>query len=199
MMRRVVLGITGASGALYGVRMLRILEQAFDTVYLCVSRHGRQVLASELEIGTCPDEELVPALLGHPSPKVELLAPDDYFTPPASGSVMHEGMVIAPCSMGTAGRIASGTSSDLISRAADVCLKERRPLLLIIRETPLNLVHLRNLTCLAEAGAIVMPASPSFYHRPHSAEELVDTVVRRAARLLGILDDGDPEWQVSLR
>lgn len=196
MIRRIVVGITGASGAIYGVRIVRMLEPWFDVVYLCVSHHGREVLATELGLQADNAEALVCGLLGRESDRIEVLDPEDYFTPPASGSVHHEGMVIAPCSMGTAGRIASGVSTDLITRAADVCLKERRRLVLVVRETPLSVVHLRNLTALAEAGAVIMPASPSFYHHPRTVEEMVDTVVARAARHLGVGDSESREWQV---
>jgi 4-hydroxy-3-polyprenylbenzoate decarboxylase len=105
-------------------------------------------------------------------------------------------MVIAPCSTGTAGRIAAGVSTDLITRAADVCLKERRPLVLVVRETPLNVIQLRNLTRLAESGAVVMPACPAFYHRPETIEDLVDTVVERALTHLCAEIGSGREWQV---
>jgi 4-hydroxy-3-polyprenylbenzoate decarboxylase len=130
---------------------------------------------------------------------VRILEPNDMFTPPASGSYRHDGMVIAPCSMGTAGRIASGVSDDLITRAADVCLKERRPLILVARETPLSLIHLRNLTALTEAGATIMPACPAFYHGPATIEDLVDTVVVRVLRHLGLPCPGAREWQADPR
>jgi 4-hydroxy-3-polyprenylbenzoate decarboxylase len=195
MIRRAVLAITGASGAIYGVRMLRLMEQRFDVVYLCISKHGREVLASEIGVRDHAPDVLVRELLGRFSDRVEVLDPDDFFTPPASGSVHHQGMVIAPCSMGTAGRIAAGVSNDLITRAADVCLKERRPLVLVVRETPLGLVHLRTLTALTEAGATVMPACPAFYHHPMTIDDLVDGIVERAARHLGV-DTEEREWQV---
>lgn len=197
MIRRGILAITGASGAIYGVRMLQWMEFRFDTVYLCVSRDARSVLATELDIEEADDRpDLVAQMLGRKSERVVAVQPDDFFTPPASGSAMHDGMVIAPCSMGTAGRIAAGISNDLTTRAADVCLKERRPLILIVRETPLNLIHLRNLTALTEAGATVMPASPSFYNQPTTITDLVDTVALRAMRHLGAGDGLVPEWQV---
>ena len=110
----------------------------------------------------------------------------DYFSPPASGSFRHDGMVIVPCSMGTAARIAHGISDDLVTRAADVCLKERRKLILVPRETPWNLIHLRNMTLLAEAGATIVPAAPGFYHKPKSIDDLVDFMVGRILQQLGI-------------
>jgi 4-hydroxy-3-polyprenylbenzoate decarboxylase len=196
MKRRAVLAITGASGAIYGARMLRTMAGRFDVVYACVSRHGMEVLTTELGIaGTCP-RDAVAEILDGASDRVHVLDPDDYFTPPASGSARHEGMVIAPCSTGTAGRIAAGVSTDLITRAADVCLKERRPLVLVVRETPLNVIQLRNLTRLAESGAVVMPACPAFYHRPETIEDLVDTVVERALTHLCAEIGSGREWQV---
>jgi len=196
MKRRAMIAITGASGAIYGTRLLRAMAEQFDVVYACISRHGLEVLATELGIAESCSEDAVRRVLGGPSDRVHVLEPDDYFTPPASGSARHEGMVIAPCSTGTAGRIASGVSNDLITRAADVCLKERRPLVLVVRETPLNIIQLRNLTQLAEAGAVVMPACPAFYQRPETIEDLVQTVVERALMHLGAEGGASREWQV---
>ena len=129
------------------------------------------------------------------APAVRFRSPRDYYTPPASGSYVHDGMVIVPCSMGTVGRIASGVSDDLITRAADVCLKENRRLVIVPRETPLNLIHLRNLTTLAEAGATILPAMPSFYHDPKTIEDLVDTVVSRILQNLGLPQTLTKPWQ----
>jgi 4-hydroxy-3-polyprenylbenzoate decarboxylase len=123
-----------------------------------------------------------------------LLDDRDYFTPPASGSFRHDGMVIIPCSMGTAGRIAHGISNDLLTRSADVCLKEGRPLVLVPREMPWNLIMLRNMTALAEAGAKILPACPSWYDRPNTLEDLADTVVGRALRLIGAETGDVREW-----
>lgn len=117
---------------------------------------------------------------------IRLLDSQDFFTPPASGSYVHDGMVVVPCSMGTAGRIANGTSDDLLTRCADVCLKERRPLILVPREMPWSLIMLRNLTQLAEAGATVLPACPAWYGKPASLEDLADTVVARLLQSLGV-------------
>ncbi|HPP75026.1 MAG TPA: UbiX family flavin prenyltransferase, partial [Armatimonadota bacterium] len=115
-----------------------------------------------------------------------LLDPVDVGAPPASGSHACDGMVIIPCSMGTAGRIAAGVSDDLVTRAADVCLKERRKLVLVVRETPFSLIHLENLTKLAQAGATIMPAAPAFYHNPQKVEDLVDYMVDRVLQHLGL-------------
>ena len=193
---RLVVGITGASGAIYAVRFLEHAAAYFQTLYVIVSEHAQQVIVSELDrprLGVeMPTAEW---LLGHPSPNLVFLDRKDYFTPPASGSFRHDGMVIVPCSMGTAGRIATGVSDHLITRAADVCLKERRKLVLVLRETPWSLIHLRNLETLAEAGAVIMPASPSFYNHPVTVEGVVDTVVARILQQLGVEQDVMPQWQ----
>jgi 4-hydroxy-3-polyprenylbenzoate decarboxylase len=136
--------------------------------------------------------------LGENFDNVHFLNPRDFYTPPASGSYRHDGMVIIPCSMGTLGRIASGTSDDLTARAADVCLKERRKLIIVPRETPLNLIHLRNMVTITEAGATILPAMPSFYHNPQTINDLVDTVISRVMQNLGFSQNINPEWQVSL-
>ncbi len=121
--------------------------------------------------------------------------PKDYYTSPASGSYRHDGMVIVPCSMGTLGRIASGVSDDLTTRAADVCLKERRKLILVPRESPLNLIQLRNMATATEAGAMILPAMPAFYYKPQTIDDLVDTVVARILQALDIPQDFTPQWQ----
>lgn len=197
--RRLVVALTGASGAIYAVRFLRQAVRAFDEVYLVLSRNAPSVLATEMHIDLgpppWPEATAARALLGFDAPQLRFCAPGDYFTPPASGSFRHAGMVVIPCSMGTAGRIAHGVSDDLIGRAADVCLKERRKLILVVRETPFNLIHLRNLTQLAEAGATILPAAPAFYHRPQTIEDLVDTVVARTLQALGIEQNLMGEWQ----
>jgi 4-hydroxy-3-polyprenylbenzoate decarboxylase len=190
---RVVLGITGASGAIYGLRMLDQLSRRCETVHVILSRNVVDVVRAETDL-TVSDDPTVEELLGRPADNVVLCGRSDYFTPPASGSYRHDGMVIAPCSMGTVGRIAGGISNDLMTRAADVCLKERRRLVLMVRETPLSLVHLRNMTTATEAGAIVLPAAPAFYGRPATIEDAVDTVVARALQALGMDQDLVRPW-----
>ncbi len=171
-----VLAITGASGAPYAVRLLEVLASNEVALYLIVSKHGWRLLKTEVDIGS-PDQ-LVAATGGDWS-HVTLLDDADRGAAPASGSAPNAGMVICPCSMGTVSAIAQGSSRSLIERAADVALKERRPLVLVPRETPFSLVHLRNLTAVTEAGAIVLPAAPGFYHKPDTVSELVDFVVQR--------------------
>lgn len=181
---RVILGITGASGVLYGLRSLEKLVHLADEVQVIASANVQDIIRTELD-NHAPTIEAFLDQLGSFKAAVHVCNPKSYFEPPASGSYKHCGMLIAPCSMGTLGRIAAGTSDDLMCRAADVCLKERRKLVLLARETPLSLIHLRNMTAVTEAGAVVLPACPSFYHQPKTIIEAVDTVVDRAIAQLG--------------
>ncbi len=193
--RRLVVAITGASGAPYALRFLEEASRHYEEIYLTLSDQALQVIS--LETGRAVNARNLSAetLLGHPCPALKFVEKRDYFSPPASGSFRHDGMVIVPCSMGTAARIANGISDDLVTRAADVCLKERRKLILVPRETPWNLIHLRNMTQLAEAGAIILPASPGFYHRPQTIDDLVNHVVGRILQQLGIEQTLVPQWQ----
>ena len=174
--RPLVLAITGASGAPYAVRLLEVLARARVPVWLIVSSHGMRLLQEECGIGTM--EALQAATSGDWS-SVTHFTDNDRGARPASGSQRTRGMIICPCSMGTVSAVAQGSSRSLVERAADVTLKEGRKLLLVPRETPLSLVHLRNLTLCAEAGAIILPAAPGFYHRPERVSELVDFIVQR--------------------
>lgn len=191
---RLVVGVTGASGAIYAQRFLRQAARHYKEVLLVMSEQAFQVAETELGIPLRRSDFDKEAWLGDPAPSVRLLDSKDYFTPPASGSYRHDGMVIVPCSMGTAGRIAHGISDDLLTRSAEVCLKERRPLILVPREMPWSVITLRNLTTLAEAGATILPASPAWYHRPTTLEELADTVVARILQQLGVEQDLQQEW-----
>jgi 4-hydroxy-3-polyprenylbenzoate decarboxylase len=192
--RRLVVAMGGASGAIYGVRFLRQAVRHYDEIYLTLSANAPDVLRTETGIDL-PPEPSPRDLVGFDAPQIRFCAPTDYFTPPASGSFRHSGMVIIPCSMGTVGRIAGGISNDLTTRAADVCLKEKRKLILVVRETPWNLIHLRNMTALAEAGATVLPAAPAFYNRPRTIEDLVDTIVARTLQALGVEQELVGEWK----
>lgn len=185
-----VVGVTGASGSIYAGRFLSHLRRQDVQVHLVASETAQQVCAFE----------------GHPLPdswdvSAEFPArlvrhrPADLFAPPASGSFRHEGMVVVPCSAGTVGRLASGTSDSLLLRAADVCLKERRPLVLVVRETPLSRIHLRNLLELSDAGARILPASPGFYQHPTTVEELVDGLLSRVFDQLGWPLEISPRWK----
>lgn len=194
--RRLVAAVTGASGALYAVRFLRQAARHFDRIYVMLSENAAAVFATETG-GRLPLPVQARDYLGDDEAwdNVTFLDTKDYFSPPASGSFVHEGMVIIPCSMGTLGRIAAGVSNDLTTRAADVCLKERRKLILVTRDTPLNLIHLRNMVTVTEAGAIVLPAAPAFYYRPQTVEDVVDTVVARVLQNLGVPQNLMPQWQ----
>jgi 4-hydroxy-3-polyprenylbenzoate decarboxylase len=189
---RVILGITGASGVLYGLRSLEKLVHLADEIQVIASANVQDIIRTELD-DHAPTIEAFLEQLGSFKADVHVCNPKSYFEPPASGSYRHCGMLIAPCSMGTLGRIAAGTSDDLMCRAADVCLKERRKLVLLARETPLSLIHLRNMTAVTEAGAIVLPACPSFYHKPSTLVDAIDTVVDRALAQLG-LPSASKEW-----
>ena len=179
----VVLAITGASGAPYGVRLLEVLALHRVPTWLMISSHGWRLLTEEC--GITDDRELRKATGGEWT-SVRVFDDKDRGAEPASGSARTAGMVICPCSMGTIAAIAHGTSRSLVERAADVTLKERRKLILVPRETPLSLLHLRNLTLATEAGAIVLPAAPGFYHKPKKVSDLVDFVVQRVVDHLGV-------------
>ena len=187
MEKRLVVAVTGASGSIYAVRFLENILEHYDRIYLTITENASTVIRTEL--GTDFPGSLIN------DKKVEILSQHDITAPPSSGSVQHDGMVIIPCSMGTAGRIASGISNDLVTRAADVCLKERRKLIMVVRETPLSLIHLRNLTALTEAGATILPAAPAFYNNPKTVEDLVSFVVARVMQQLGLEQVLLPEWE----
>ena len=172
----VVLAITGASGAPYAVRLLEVLANHHVPTWLLISSHGWRLLTEECDIKD--DRELTKATGGDWS-SIRVFDDKDRGASPASGSAKTAGMVVCPCSMGTVAAIAHGTSRSLIERAADVVLKERRKLILVPRETPLSLVHLRNLSLAAEAGAVILPAAPGFYNKPVKVGDLVDFVVQR--------------------
>lgn len=181
-MKKIIVAVTGASGAIYARKVVEHILRADDIEHIAVifSRNGRAVMEYEGE--KLPED-----------PRIRIFDNDDMFAAPASGSAGYDAMIIVPCSVGSAGRIASGVSSDLIGRAADVMLKERRRLVLVVRETPLSSIHLRNMTLLSECGAVILPACPSFYSRPTDMEQLCDTVASRAAAMLGLPADGY-EW-----
>ncbi len=189
-----VVGITGGSGAIYAQRFLKQAVRHYDRILLTMSDQAVQVAKTELDISLDRENWSTKSWLGEEFPQIELLGDRDYFTPPASGSFVHDGMVIVPCSMGTVGRIANGISDNLVTRSADVCLKEGRKLILVPREMPWNLIMLRNLTQLAEAGATILPACPAWYHKPKSLEDLADTVVARILQSLGLVQDVVPQW-----
>ena len=192
-----MVGVTGASGAIYAQRFLRHAARAFSEVHLILSANAVDVALTELGVAIDRERFTTRAWLGEEFANVRLCDEKDYFTPPASGSFLHDGMVIVPCSMGTAGRIANGVSDNLMTRAADVCLKEGRRLILVPREMPMNVIMLRNLTTLAEAGATVIPACPAWYHEPKTIEDLADSVVARVLQVLGVEHKLFGEWMRS--
>lgn len=194
-MYKIILAITGASGSIYARQVLERLlaSEQVSKIALIVSARGKEVWdyettgASTISAACSSLPELVEG------PKIETFDNADMFAPVASGSARWDAMAVVPCSMGCVGRLAAGVSTDLIARAADVMLKEGRTLVVVPRETPLSLIHLRNLVTLAEAGAVVMPAAPSLYSHPADIEQLAATVSERIVARLGI-DTPHFEW-----
>lgn len=180
---KLIVAVTGASGSIYARLLCERLSriESVGEIALIVSDNGSRVAAFEDEAGWMEDLRFTRYGCG------------DMFAPPASGSASYDAMVVIPCSMGTVGRIAAGTSDNLICRAADVMLKERRKLILVPREAPMSTIHLQNLVRLSEAGAVVCPAAPSFYSRPVDIEAVCMTIVERVLSLLGI-DAPHYEW-----
>ncbi len=174
----IVVAITGASGAIYARQSIELLlaNQAVKRIALILSDNAEGVVAHEGV--TLPDDS-----------RIERFANDDMWSSVASGSACWDAMIVVPSSMGTVGRIASGVSQSLIERAADVMLKERRRLVLVVREAPYSLIHLRNMTTITEAGGIIIPASPSFYFNPQDVESLALTISTRAVEMLGVKVD----------
>jgi 4-hydroxy-3-polyprenylbenzoate decarboxylase len=188
-----VVAITGASGAPYAVRLLEALVGAAQPVQLIVSDHGLRLLRTETDLTGIDDLRARVGARGWDE-LVTVFDDADRGAAPASGSARNRGMVICPCSMGTIAAISQGTSRSLVERAADVALKERRPLVVVPRETPFSAIHLENMLRLTRAGAIVLPASPGFYHRPTRIDELVDFVVARVLDHLGVPHSIGRRW-----
>ena len=183
-MSRYILGVTGASGAIYATRTAMHLKRLGHQVSLIVTKPGRDVVEFEGQNALFDYAEKVFNI-------------DDFFAECASGSADYAGMAVVPCSMGTLGRIAAGTSDNLLVRSADVCLKERRPLVIVPREMPYSLIHIENMERVTRAGAVVIPASPQFYSRPQTIEDLVDTVVAKVLKHLDALGNNEnivPGW-----
>jgi flavin prenyltransferase len=180
---RIVVAITGASGALYAQRLLDNLDPGQHEVHVVLSNYGKVVLADELPAGLRLAEG------------VKVHGPKSMNVPFVSGSNPFEAMVVIPCTMGTLGRIAHGYSEDVLLRAADVMLKERRKLILVPRETPLSMVHVKNMELLLQAGAILLPANPCFYTHPKTVEAVADTVVARVLDHLGVANRLVERWQ----
>ncbi len=189
------LAVTGASGSIYAAEMLRALEAdaRISRVNFIASDSALRVFAEEMKIGG--RNELVVRLLGTPSIKIHQQGIEDIGANIASGSYPSDGMIVLPCSMGTLAGIANGLAANLIQRAADVCLKERRPLVLCVRETPLNRIHLRNMTLAAEAGATIFPAIPTLYNLPQSTAEMAREFVNRVLAHIGLPQPGAYRWR----
>ena len=185
MKHKIIVGITGASGSIYAkvlLDQLVVLKDQIDAVGIVMSKNAKDVWEFELGNDSYKDYPF------------KYFEKNDFMAPFASGSAQYKTMIVAPCSMGTLARIATGVSNDLVTRAADVILKERRKLILINRDTPLNLIHINNMKTITEAGGIIMPASPSFYSKPNNFEELTATVINRVIDLADLKKDSY-RWQ----
>ncbi|PXX90175.1 aromatic acid decarboxylase [Marinobacter vulgaris] len=196
--RVINLAFTGASGAQYGLRLLQCLVAADCRVHVMISKAAQIVIATETELklpGNTPAMQEVLAVYADARPgQVLVFGREDWFSPPASGSGEKAPLVICPCSTGTLSALATGASNNLIERAGDVALKERRQLILVPREAPFSEVHLENMLRLTRMGAVIMPASPGFYHHPQSVGDLVDFIVARLLDHLGLPQDLMPRW-----
>ena len=198
MSKTITLALTGASGMPYGIRLLECLLRSGANVWLLYSQVAQIVARQEMDLALpSRPKELELYLRERYATHTEQLlvfGREEWFAPVASGSNPPDAMVICPCTMGTLAAVAAGLAANLIERAADVVLKERRPLILVPRETPLSQVHLENMLKLARCGAVILPANPGFYHRPESVQQLVDFIVARVLDHLGIVHDLMPRW-----
>ncbi|MGH9646106.1 MAG: UbiX family flavin prenyltransferase [Bryobacteraceae bacterium] len=194
--RVVTVGISGASGAVYAQSLLRLLDadRRVERVCLVASDAGLRLISSELGIVAAEGKKLPALLTGTSAKKIEYLPNKDIGASIASGSAAADAMVVIPCSAGALGSIAAGTAGDLLTRAADVCLKERRPLVLCLRETPLNRIHLENMMRVHDAGATVMPAMPAFYYEPKTIEDLAEQFAYRVLARLGLPHQKQYRW-----
>lgn len=200
---RILVGVTGASGSIYAERLIQMLLPIVDRVYLVITDTGKQVIKHELRRHE-ENFSLSRAIEGELSSDEErkiirIFRNDDLFAPVASGSSVPTQMIVLPCSMGTVGRINQGISSNLLERAADVCLKQSIKLILCPRETPFNSVHLRNLLSLSELGVRILPAMPAFYQHPKTLEDLVDFIVGRCLEALGLPHSLYTPWNSRMR
>ncbi len=197
-MKTITLAFTGASGMPYGMRLLECLLQSGQRVHLVYSQAAQIVAKQEMDrvLPSRPQdaERMLREHLGEFSGELQVFGRDDWFAPMASGSNPGDAMVICPCTMGTLAKVATGISDDLIARAADVMLKEKRTLILVPREMPFSVIHLENMLTLARAGAIIMPPNPGFYYRPASVQDMVDFVVARILDHLGVANTLLPRW-----
>ncbi|MBR5940088.1 MAG: UbiX family flavin prenyltransferase [Neisseriaceae bacterium] len=196
--QKIALALTGASGMPYARRLLERLIKHNIQVYLLYSKAGQTVAQQECDWLLDDDfqatEHRLSAEFQAKSGQLQVFGRHDWFSCLASGSAFPDAMVVCPASMGCVAAIANGLSDNLIERAADVCLKEKKPLIIVPRETPFSLIHLRNLTALAESGATIIPPSPAFYHRPQTVDDMIDFVVYRILQHLNIMDEKAYRW-----
>src|SRR6267143_3488422 len=192
----VTVGVTGASGAILAQKTLVLLEEdpRVARVHLVVTEAGQRLFTEELNITPGDLKQLPSRILGHPVAKIDVLPNKDVGAAIASGSYAVDSMVVVPCSMGTLGAIASGISDDLVARAADVMLKEGRKLVLCVRDTPVNRIHLENMLRAQQAGAVIMPAVPAFYHQPKTIDDLVTQFVCRVLAQIGLPQEKMYRW-----
>jgi flavin prenyltransferase len=195
----VTVGVTGASGAILAQKTLELLEAdaRVERIHLVVTETGQRLFAEELGVTSGDLKQLPARLLGRTSSKIEVLPNKDIGASIASGSYEVHSMVVIPCSMGTLAAIANGMSDDLVARSADVMLKENRKLVLCVRDTPFNRIHLRNMLRAQEAGAVIMPAIPAFYHQPKTIDDLVTQYVCRVLAQIGLAQEKMYRWQGS--
>ena len=195
--RVITVGVTGASGAVYAQTILRMLDadRRVAHVFFVASDAGLRLLSTELGVVAPDGKKLPPLLTGTLAKKFEFLPNKDIGASIASGSAIVDAMAVVPCSAGALGAIAAGTASDLLTRAADVCLKERRPLVLCLRETPLNRIHLENMLRVHDAGATVMPAMPAFYYGPKTIDDMVEQFACRVLAQLGLPQPEQYHWK----
>ena len=196
--KTITLALTGASGMPYGMRLLECLLQSGQRVHLVYSQAAQIVAHQEMDMAL-PNrpqdaERMLAERMGKYSGELRVFGRDDWYAPMASGSNPGDAMVICPCTMGTLAKVAAGTSDDLIARAADVMLKEKRTLILAPREMPFSVIHLENMLKLAQAGAVIMPPNPGFYYAPASVQDMVDFVVARILDHLGVENTLLPRW-----
>jgi 4-hydroxy-3-polyprenylbenzoate decarboxylase len=199
--RTITVGVTGASGAIYAQTLLRLLDadRRVARVFLVATDAGLRLLATELGAVAADGKKLPSLLTGRAAKKIEYLPNKDIGASIASGSATMDAMVIAPCSAGALGSVAAGISNDLLTRAADVCLKERRRLVLCLRETPLNRIHLENMLRVHDAGATVMPAMPAFYYEPKSIADTVEQFCYRVLAQIGLPQKNQYHWSGGAR
>jgi flavin prenyltransferase len=188
-----VVGITGASGSIYGVRLIRELASRNHHIDVVITNAGKKVMAEEL--GVSGQKEIEHLLVSRKNVQVRIYGNDDFTAPFMSGSNIFEAAVIIPCSVGKLSAVANGISGNLLERAADVALKEKRQLLLVVRETPLSLIHLENMLKVTRAGAQVVPAMPAFYHHPRTVDDMVNFIVGKVLNLLKIEHDLLKGWR----